>query len=327
MSARPPLDLSRLAVSTIPLQAILFLSAAVGVVLGIALIITVSFATALAVPLGFVAMIGTVLTASVAATQLTIIGAAAVFLIPLGALVSAHWKLRHAELFILDDLAAERADPNSKIGQYIAVMSKAAGLDEVPRYGIIENVFNALAMSGGRGVGLVMLGQPLVDALHVGDTLAILGHEIGHVAMLDSKRKFLAEGHQQFLVRFLRIVGLHRLGRALFGFIGEVALAAHSREREFWADAVGAHITSPAAMISALRAIERSQAKPTEFEKSYATLMFRPVPRLFATHPPFAKRIEALERRTYLDRLPLKAIAAEPQPEAVLSGQQSYAGI
>lgn len=326
MAERLPLDLTRLAVSTAPLRLALAISCVVGLAIGMAIIIACAFFTTLMLPLGFFPTLAAILATSSNMAQLTVVAVAAAIVIPLGAALAAYLRLRGVERFVLDDCGATAADPASRIGEVIAVMSRAAGLPEVPRYGLVENVFNAFAMSSSHSVGLVLLGKPLASSLKPAETLAILGHEIGHIAMRDSERKYLMMAHQEYLFSFLMIAGLKRWARTLFGFVGELALAAHSREREYWADAVGAHVTSPSAMISALQAL-RERHKPTKVEKQYAALMFRQVSWLFSTHPSMNKRIEALESRRYLDRLPLAA-APLPGPAAKQPAPtQRYSGI
>lgn len=315
MTDRMVLDLDRLVVNVLPLRIILAVSAAVGVLLGITLVIAGAFAAVFASPIGFFAMIFATIAAASSAVKLLVIAFVAMLVIPLGAAVATNWRLKNAERFITEDCDAKPAPTNTEFGRIVAEMSEAAGLQTIPGYGIVENAFNAFAYSSSRSVGMVLLGRPLIKTLTVAEALAVVGHELGHIAMRDSERKMLAISHQEFLTSFLFLTGLKSIGRTLFGFIGEAALALHSREREFWADAVGAHVTSPEDMINALHCIE-GRHKAARVERRYAALMFRPVNRLFSTHPTTAKRIEALERRTYLDRLPKRAAEAVPPKPA-----------
>jgi Zn-dependent protease with chaperone function len=313
MTDKLPLDLERMQTSSHPLQAILFVFTAIGVALGLLVIIAAGMIGVMVVPGGFFAMLAGVLTVSTQAVRLVMLGALAVLLVPAAALLAAQLKLRQERKFIEDTHDVEMAPAGPSVREIV----RLAGLTAVPHFGVMEGLDNAFARSGGRDVGLVVIGRPFLNAFTPSEIMAIFGHEVGHIAMEDSKRKLLAIGHQDFLVTFLVSSGLKRLGRAVFCFAGELLLAAHSREREFWADAVGAHTTSKEAMIAALRRIDTLAAADSKLEKHYAALMFRPVKSWFSTHPKTSLRIEALEKETYISRLPLRTAPVAPAPSPV----------
>lgn len=304
MSEPPPLDLKSVAASTVPLQLALAFSAALGVVLGGCIIgfgIIVAMLAATAGLAGFALLAALT---GVALTRLIVVAAAAILIIPAAAAIAARLKARHLEEFILRECETRAPANGSRMGEVLALAARRAGLETPPRYGVVEGVANAFAISGNRESGLVLLGRPLIEYLSPQETFAILGHEIGHVAMDDTRRTYLAMAHQEFLVRFLLWRRLQRLALTLFGFVGEIALAAYSREREYWADAVGAHVAGKEWMISALVRLHELEAPPTRLEKRYNALMVRPARALFASHPSFSKRIAALEDETYVRRLP-----------------------
>jgi heat shock protein HtpX len=325
MLERAPLDVSSLVAQTGWLRLLLAVSTAVGMVIGLTVIFFVA-----AIGLGFASAglgaIAALVAFGVGFTRIVLAAAVAVVVIPFAAAFATHLKMGHLEDYILKDSGAQPADPNSQLGHVIATMSHSAGLPEPPRYGVVSEVFNAFAMSSQRSAGLVLVGETLINKLPAAQLLAIVGHEIGHIAMDDGRRKYLAIAHQEFLFSFLVFSGLKRWARRIFGFIGEAALAAHSREREYWADAVGAYVTNPEAMIEALQSLEHSKS-PKPVEKQYAALMFRPVNRLFSTHPSTAKRIQALQERRYLDRLPLRPVEAPATDAANSLSSANYAGI
>ncbi|TGS86025.1 protease, partial [bacterium M00.F.Ca.ET.177.01.1.1] len=80
------------------------------------------------------------------------------------------------------------------------------------------------------------------------------------------------------------------------------------RAREFKADAIGAGIASPEAMIGALERVHGIPAKPTGVENRYGYLMFRGgrMGALFSTHPPLKRRTDALRRGVHLNELARK---------------------
>lgn len=324
MAGKAILDLDKLAAEIAPFRLVLALSAAVGVLLGLTVIGAMAFAALMATPIAFGAFLLAIAALSATMTHWLLIGCVVILAIPLGAMLATHWRLKNMERFILEDCGS-RPPANSKMGEVMQTLSHFGGLSRVPNYGVLQDVDNAFAYSAGPSAGMVLMGTTLLGRLESAEILAIMGHEIGHIAMRDSERKMLMIGHQEFLTRFLIFAGLKRTARAIFGFIGELALAAHSRHREYWADAVGAHITSPETMISALSALD-GHHKPKPFERQYAALMFRPVNQLFSTHPTNRQRIVALQNRTYLDRLPIRQPAQEPLSEES-EAEASYGGI
>lgn len=307
------LDLDRLQAQTIPLQVLLFLSAAVGVAAGV-LLLFLGTAIGLAfVPGGIVAILGATIAAGVYGVQLLFLGIAAMVLIPVGAVVAAHLKLLSLEAYLLEESRAEIIEGSDRSGTVVADMALRAGLTQPPLYGFMDED-NAYALSAHPGAALVLMGRPLEKILTAAQVRAIIGHELGHIAMGDSRRKLLAAGHQEFLVVFLGFAGLRRVGRWTFGIIGELALAAYSREREFWADAVGAYLTSTEDMIGALRELERAQQPVRRQASLSAALKFKGAGgNLFSTHPTMQARIKMLEEGTYLRRLPVRAVTTAPE--------------
>lgn len=321
---KPPLDLEKLHESFLPYRLLLAASAALGTFLGILVIAIGAFAAAMATPLALAALLVAIAGVSASSAHLLVIGLGAIIMIPLGALLATSWRLQGIENVIVRDFRAQPPPKGTKMHEVLSLLATRAGLKETPRYGVLEEEFNAFAMSSGTSVGMVLLGRPLAEKLAPSETLAVLGHEIGHIAMRDTERKFLMISHQEFLTSFLFLAGLKRFARSAFGLIGELALAAHSRQREYWADAVGAYVTTPEMMIAALRAIDEGPP-PTKAERQYAALMFRPVTRLFTTHPSTDERIDALQRGTYINLLPTRRpeeMSAAPPPEPA-----SYRGI
>lgn len=322
------LDLRRLGTGTVPLQALLFLSTGIGVAAGLLLLALASTIAVAFVPGGLFASVGAIVTTAVYVAQLVAAGIAAIILIPLAATLAAYLKLRDTAYFIVEQSGAKVLPDSHRAGSAVAEMARKAGLPGPPRYGVLENEVNAFALSASREEALVLVGRPLGQFLEPAEIRAIIGHELGHLAMEDSKRKLMAIGHQEFLFRFLVHAGLQRGARRVFGVIGELALAAHSREREYWADAVGAYVTTTSDMIRALTKLDAAhQPQPTPLERHYAPLMLRGGrASLFSSHPSMAQRIRALEDGTYLRRLPVRQLEAQVE-EAPAARAAVYDGI
>lgn len=200
-----------------------------------------------------------------------------------------------------------------------------------PEVGTTEAV-NAFAVGTSASHASVVIGKPLIANLSTEELDAVIGHELGHIASGDMARMQFAEGYQSmfsnvfnFLALFAgalaasaakrrseaqlahglsQVVGM--LGRNIIFFSGELIVKKLSRSREFYADAIGASLSSPESMIGALEKLERIPTRPTPAEHQYGYLMFKGVSLsgLFATHPTVARRKANLADGTHLAALP-----------------------
>ncbi|WP_095090655.1 M48 family metalloprotease [Mesorhizobium sophorae] len=208
----------------------------------------------------------------------------------------------------------------------------------------ITNVMNAFAMGARQKSSMVVIGKPLFD-FDKDELDAIIGHELGHILHKDIARMQFAEGFQRMLVGVVNILTVFgmvmaasaskkranaRLNAHLAWGTGvvvrktvfvasELVAKGISRNREFHADAVGAHVTSTEAMAGALRRIHGMTAKPTAQEHHYGYLMFRGAAfgNLFSTHPTLQARLKALDARA---SEPAKPAHLEPAGDAEVSG-------
>ncbi len=121
------------------------------------------------------------------------------------------------------------------------------------------------------------------------------------------RRMGLARSFQNALVWYLGFSQtLQRWGRWLLTWLSELFVLRLSRKREYWADAIGAALTSKEQMISALEKLHAvKELEP--FERTNARLMFRGLAghSWFSTHPTMMQRRAALENETYLRRIPV----------------------
>lgn len=207
----------------------------------------------------------------------------------------------------------------------------------LPKVAVTEAV-NAFAVGTSIKQAMVVIGAPLVRNLNTDELDAVIGHELGHIISGDMRQMQFAEGYQQMfgdvfygLGQFAGFVGaamaqqrstaalsrvfadlFSMLGRAILNLGGEVAVKGLSRSREYYADAIGAALTSPAAMAGALEKLQKIPTEPTEAETQYAYLMFKggSLRWIFSTHPDTEKRKQALEKRTHLRLLPMRRVKA-----------------
>lgn len=182
-----------------------------------------------------------------------------------------------------------------------------------PRVAVMQRN-NAYAIGSSRKDAAVVIGVPLIQKLSSTELDAIIGHELGHIVSGDMRRMQFAEAFHQVMADFSGAVGtgiarkmksritaalVHNIGllvqHTIFLF-GKIGVMRTSRKREYAADAIGAVLTTPESMASALRKIHEAPAKPSGLEVQYACLMFRGGSAgLFSTHPTLQQRLNALE--------------------------------
>ncbi|MGX5844149.1 M48 family metalloprotease [Mesorhizobium sp. ArgA1] len=222
----------------------------------------------------------------------------------------------------------------------------------------VTNVMNAFAMGANQKSSMVVIGKPLF-AYEQDELDAIIGHELGHILHNDVARMQFAEGFQRMLVtvvNILTVIGViaaaagskrrsdaHRnirlakgsgqIVRSTVFVASELVAKGISRNREFHADAVGAHLTSPDAMARALKRVHSVADKPTAEERHYGYLMFRGAAfgNLFATHPPLKARLRALDVHAASQEaatavVPGSAGTAEKMPGLGLAGATAKDG-
>jgi heat shock protein HtpX len=191
------------------------------------------------------------------------------------------------------------------------------GMPDVAVYDALEP--NAFATGSNRNKALVAVSTGLLTHMSQDEVEAVLGHEIGHVANGDMITLTLIQGVVNTFVMFLaRIVG-HFIDRAVlknqgsgygmgyflsvivlqivFGILASAIVAWFSRQREFRADAAGAHLAGRRKMISALERLKAAHGQSTLPEQITAFgISGGKLSKMFSTHPPLEERIAALQR-------------------------------
>jgi heat shock protein HtpX len=194
---------------------------------------------------------------------------------------------------------------------------------------------NAYAVGENAGQAAVILGLPLIRSLQSDELDAVIGHELGHIASGDMNRMQMAMGHQSFFDGICKAVGFvfdltfslaalagpRHAGAVAIGsaiskllvsltqgsvlFVSSTCISAMSRRREFYADAVGAMLTTTDAMQRALAKLYHLGEASQDSERAHQALMFRGawLNDLWSTHPMLNARIEALAGETYIAKL------------------------
>jgi heat shock protein HtpX len=191
----------------------------------------------------------------------------------------------------------------------------------MPEVAIYEGGPNAFATGAFRDSAFVAVSTGLLESMTRDEVEAVLGHEIGHVANGDMVTLALIQGVVNTFVIFLaRVVGyiidkaVFRTERGvgmgfyitvfvceiLFGILASIIVAWFSRQREFRADAASAGLLgSPRPMVSALRRLGGIEAGglPQALQAFGIAEGESRFMSLFASHPPIAARIAALENQ------------------------------
>lgn len=207
------------------------------------------------------------------------------------------------------------------LAQRVFALAAQLGMKTRPWVAVMPHN-NAYAIGANADAALVVVGRPLIDTMSEAELDAVIGHELGHIANNDMRRMGLARSFQNSLVWYLGFSeAVQRWGRWILTWLSELLVLRLSRSREYWADAIGAALTSKEHMIQALERLHQGP-ELSEFERSHARLMFRGVASgsLLSTHPTLEERRAALQQETYIKRLPLLAAvdAASVAPATAL---------
>jgi len=200
--------------------------------------------------------------------------------------------------------------------QTVQRQARAAGIG-MPEVAIFDAAEpNAFATGANRNAALVAVSTGLLRTMSQDEVEAVLGHEISHVANGDMVTLTLIQGVVNTFVMFLsRVVGymidkaVFRTERGtgpgyfitvmvlqvVFGILASAIVCWFSRQREFRADAGGAHLAGKRKMISALQKLSGAAGHSSLPEQVSAFGVIGGARKLFLTHPPIEERIKALQ--------------------------------
>lgn len=177
-------------------------------------------------------------------------------------------------------------------------LSDRMGIDPVKWIGWYPSEdINAFAMGTDNQNMLIGLSKGAIEKLTQQELIAVIAHELGHVASQDTTRMTYARSMVEALTFFLFFRRLKRLARWVFLPISELELLRFSRQREFTADEIAASMTRPEWMIDALEHLQREKTAPT-VPDGYEPVMFWSAmvdKSWLRTHPPLDERIAALK--------------------------------
>jgi len=193
------------------------------------------------------------------------------------------------------------------------------GMPEVAIYDAPD--VNAFATGMSRNNSLVAVSTGLLNSMTQDEAEAVLGHEVSHIANGDMVTLTLIQGVVNTFVIFLsRIIG-HIVDRVVFkverghgpafwitaivaeiilGILASTIVMWFSRQREFRADIGGADLAGRQKMIAALQRLQGTVNEPHLPDQIAAFGinggLGQGIKKLFMTHPPLSKRIDALKR-------------------------------
>jgi len=188
-----------------------------------------------------------------------------------------------------------------------------------PEVALYQGAPNAFATGAFKNDSLVAVSTGLLETMTEEEITAVLGHEVAHIANGDMVTLTLIQGVVNTFVIFLarvvgslidRVVLKNERGPGIgyfvtvivceivFGILASMIVAWFSRQREFRADAGSARLLgSREPMIRALARLGNLEPGdlPKNFEASGISGRAA-ISAAFATHPPIAGRIQALQQ-------------------------------
>ncbi len=262
------------------------------------------------------------------------ISALVIFVIAAASLYKYH-VVRSGGRAIAEMLGARQIDPSTtdfaerRMLNVVEEMAIASAISVPPVYLIEEAAINAFAAGLGTDDAIIGVTRGTLETLDREELQGVIGHEFSHILNGDTRINlrliallhgilFLGligravlrgggRGNKRGSGGVVLILGVGLLAIGYAGtFFGNLIKAAVSRQREFLADAAAVQFTrNPGGIANALKKIGGSGqgsrlAAPHTAEVShlfFGQAVGFAINRLFATHPPLAQRIAAIEPR------------------------------
>ena len=238
-----------------------------------------------------------------------------------GSLVSLAMSKWSAKRMVGAQVIENPTDPTERwLMETVQRQAQAAGIG-MPQVAVYDAPdVNAFATGWNRNDALVAVSTGLLRNMSKDEAEAVLGHEISHVANGDMVTLALIQGVvNTFVIFFAKLFGFFvdrvllkndgRNGPGIGAFVAEIAAQLvlgivasiivmwFSRQREFRADAGGAHLAGREKMIAALERLKINHEQAALPEKMAAFGISgggHRFTRLLMTHPPLDERIAAL---------------------------------
>lgn len=203
-----------------------------------------------------------------------------------------------------------------------------ASASQMPRVFILhrESAINAFVVGGFKGKEALVVSQGAIDQLDREQLSAVIAHEFGHISQGDipiNMRLLIALGGLNAIDEVGKILMVQGDDGKLIGqpgaivgfvircigsigvFFGRLTRSAFSRQREFLADACAVQFTRNPEPLAAALTVIRDQHQEDVIHSVHAEEIthlcfqtgevFKWYDRVFATHPPVQKRIDAID--------------------------------
>lgn len=229
--------------------------------------------------------------------------------------------------YVAESLGGYRVPPNTQDPdekKLLNIVQETALASSVPVpsvYILPAHEINAFAAGLTSQNAVIAITEGALEKLNRDEIQGVIAHEFGHVyngdMLISMRLAAMIMGFFFVLYVGLRLLGsggrsrengkggnpvviaavLLMLAGAITWFVGSILKAAVSRQREYLADASAVQFTrNPEGIANALRKI----AKETKFDmpktgSAYSHMYLEDHTSVFATHPPIAKRIAAIE--------------------------------
>jgi heat shock protein HtpX len=227
-------------------------------------------------------------------------------------------------------ISSDTGDPElSQLVRTVHKLARDAGLTTMPKVGIYDSAeINAFATGPTRSRAVVAVSSGLYRSMPNAQAMAVLGHEITHVANGDMVTMTLLQGVINAFVIFVAEIVAIIISQTLrsrdddrggdnwfvqnmifqviqipLSLLGLIVVYWFSRQREFRADAGGAKLAGRDNMIHALETLEQltepsrgAGAGGQAFQSLKINNPSAGFARLFMSHPPMEERIAALEK-------------------------------
>lgn len=206
--------------------------------------------------------------------------------------------------------------------QTVQRQSQQAGIP-MPEVAIYDSPEpNAFATGASKKSSLVAVSTGLMRNMTQAEVEAVLAHEISHIANGDMVTLTLIQGVvNTFVIFFARVIagvidnatrsnsqngqGLGGIAyfaivmvlELVFGILASIIVMWFSRQREFRADAGAAKLVGAHKMVAALRRLQGAPESTLDGSMmAFGIQTKRSFSELFMSHPPLAKRIQALQQ-------------------------------